>query len=98
MDFMTTKENARQLGLLHRFYAAKGFGFLRATTTNYKGERVAVNDPKIKDTFVHITQAHRDGIDDLAEGDVLEFDTGVDRRTGKPAAINLVRLQNGQAG
>jgi cold shock CspA family protein len=84
------------LGIVNRWFADKGFGFIRQAAENYKGEIVRVNDRAIKDVFVHAKQAQRDGIDDLAEGDVVQFDIGTDRRTGRLHAINLVKFRSAE--
>jgi len=73
----------RMRGTICHFVTERGFGFVRPDAG---GENV----------FVHITAALRAGIDDLAVGDVLEFDVSTDRR-GRTEAINI-RLVATRAG
>ena len=54
----------------------KGFGFIAP-------------DNGGKDVFVHVTALHRAGIESLAEGQKVSFDTAEDRRTGKLAVDNI---------
>jgi CspA family cold shock protein len=54
----------------------KGYGFIQP-------------DNGGKDVFVHVTALHRAGIESLAEGQKVSFDTAEDRRTGKLAVNNI---------
>lgn len=63
-----------------KFYnEQKGYGFIQP-------------DNGGKDVFVHVTALHRAGIDALAEGQKVSFDTAEDRRTGKLAVNNIQAL------
>jgi cold shock CspA family protein len=86
-------DSKRQLGIVNRWNDARGFGFIRAAVEDFKGRIVRVNDRAIKDTFLLSGQARRDGIVDIGEGDILQFEVGTDRRTGRPHAINISRIQ-----
>jgi len=55
----------------------KGYGFIQP-------------DNGGKDVFVHVTALHRAGIESLAEGQKVSFDTAEDRRTGK-LAVNSIQ-------
>ena len=57
----------------------KGYGFIQP-------------DNGGKDVFVHVTALHRAGIESLAEGQKVSFDTAEDRRTGKLAVDNIQAL------
>lgn len=57
----------------------KGYGFIQP-------------DNGGKDVFVHVTALHRAGIQGLAEGQKVAFDTAEDRRTGKLAVDNIQAL------
>jgi CspA family cold shock protein len=89
-------DDKRRLGVLHKFFADKGFGFLRSASFNDDGSVAVNNNRNNPDTFLHISRVQRDGISDLQEGDLYEFDIGTDRR-GKPCAVNLVRKTHEQA-
>ena len=69
----------RATGTVKFFNAMKGFGFI-------------TRDDGQPDAFVHISAVKNSGLDELAEGDRLEFDIEVDRR-GKYSAVNLVPRQ-----
>jgi CspA family cold shock protein len=58
------------------FNGAKGFGF------------IAPNDGGA-DIFVHVSAVERSGLGGLNEGDEVNFEIEADRRSGKPAAIDL---------
>jgi CspA family cold shock protein len=67
----------KQQGVVKFFNASKGFGFIKPDS----GER---------DIFVHISALNKSNIDELDEGDKVEFDTEPSRKEGKgPQAINL---------
>lgn len=62
-----------------KFYnEQKGYGFIQP-------------DNGGKDVFVHVTALHRAGLETLAEGQKVNFDTAEDRRTGK-MAVNSIAL------
>ena len=69
----------RSSGTVKFFNGMKGFGFI-------------TRDDGQPDAFVHISAVKNSGMDDLAEGDRLEFDIEVDRR-GKYSAVNLAPRQ-----
>ena len=59
-------------GTVKWFNATKGFGFITSEDS---------------DVFVHITAVHAAGMEDLREGQIVQFDT---ESTAKgPAAINI---------
>ncbi len=66
-------------GTVKFFNSMKGFGFI-------------TRDDGQPDAFVHISAVERSGMQNLNEGDRLEFDIEVDRR-GKYSAVNLVPRQ-----
>ncbi len=66
-------------GTVKFFNSMKGFGFI-------------TRDDGQPDAFVHISAVERSGMQNLNEGDRLEFDIEVDRR-GKYSAVNLVPMQ-----
>ncbi len=70
----------RTSGTVKFFNGMKGFGFI-------------TRDDGQPDAFVHISAVKNSGMDDLAEGDRLEFDIEVDRR-GKYSAVNLAPRQD----
>lgn len=63
-------------GTVKWFNEQKGFGFIQPEDGS-------------KDVFVHISAVERAGLRGLAEGQKVTFDIENDRRSGKPAAINL---------
>jgi len=63
-------------GTVKWFNAQKGFGFIAP-------------DNGGQDAFVHIRAIERSGLNDLREGQKVEFELIADRRTGKSAAENL---------
>lgn len=68
---------ATHTGTVKFFNETKGFGFIAP-------------DDGSKDVFVHATALRNAGIDELGEGDKVEFDTEPSRKEGKgPQAINL---------
>ncbi len=69
----------RATGTVKFFNSMKGFGFI-------------TRDDGQPDAFVHISAVERSGMQNLNEGDRLEFDIEVDRR-GKYSAVNLVPSQ-----
>jgi CspA family cold shock protein len=65
-----------KVGTVKWFNGQKGFGFIAP-------------DDGSKDVFVHISAVERSGMNDLREGQKVEFDLEADRKTGKQSAINL---------
>ena len=63
-------------GTVKWFNTQKGFGFIAP-------------DNGGTDAFVHISAVERAGLNDLFEGQKLEFDLVADRKSGKMAAENL---------
>ena len=63
-------------GTVKWFNAQKGFGFIAP-------------DGGGTDAFVHISAVERAGLNDLFEGQKLEFDLVADKKSGKMAADNL---------
>jgi CspA family cold shock protein len=63
-------------GTVKWFNATKGFGFI---TPDNGG----------KDAFVHISALERSGLDNLVEGQKVQFELLADGRSGKMAAENL---------
>ena len=63
-------------GTVKWFNAQKGFGFIAP-------------DDGGADAFVHISAVERAGLNDLHEGQKVEFDLTADRKSGKMAADNL---------
>ena len=64
------------LGTVKWFNAQKGFGFIAP-------------DDGTKDVFVHISAVERAGMNELREGQKVEFELEADRKSGKQAATNL---------
>jgi CspA family cold shock protein len=63
-------------GVVKFFNGAKGFGFIAP-------------DDGGADIFVHVSAVERSGLGGLNEGDTVTFEIEADRRSGKPAAIDL---------
>jgi CspA family cold shock protein len=63
-------------GTVKWFNAQKGFGFIQP-------------DDGGKDAFVHISAVERAGLNQLVEGQKIQFDLVSDRRSGKLSADNL---------
>jgi CspA family cold shock protein len=63
-------------GTVKWFNQQNGFGFIQP-------------DDGSRDVFVHISAVERAGMNDLKEGQKLNFDIVADRRTGKSSAANL---------
>ncbi len=61
------------MGTVKWFNSAKGFGFIQP-------------DDGGKDTFVHISAVERAGLNNLAEGQKIQFDVVSDERSGKTSA------------
>ena len=64
------------VGTVKWFNSQKGYGFIAP-------------DDGSKDVFVHISAVERAGMNDLREGQKVEFELEADRKTGKQSAINL---------
>jgi CspA family cold shock protein len=63
-------------GTVKWFNGQKGFGFIQP-------------DDGSKDVFVHISAVERAGMQNLNEGQKIEFEVVSDRKTGKSSADNL---------
>ncbi len=63
-------------GTVKWFNAQKGFGFIEPNNGG-------------KDAFVHISAVERAGMNDLHEGQKLDFDLVTDQKSGKMSADNL---------
>lgn len=63
-------------GTVKWFNGQKGFGFIQP-------------DDGGKDVFVHISAVERAGMNNLNEGQKIEYDVVADRKTGKSSADNL---------
>jgi CspA family cold shock protein len=63
-------------GMVKFFNNQKGYGFITP-------------DDGSKDVFVHISAVERSGMTTLAEGQVVEFETDTDKRSGKLAVSKL---------
>jgi len=72
-------------GVVKFFNAGKGFGFISPVDGG-------------EDVFVHITALHDGGIDNLNEGDEVNFEIERDRRSGKSSAVALSILAHAPAG
>ncbi len=66
----------RQEGTVKFFDVEKGFGFITP-------------DDGDKDVFVHISAVKQAGLEDIAQGQRISFDTEPDRRGKGPKAIDL---------
>jgi CspA family cold shock protein len=85
--------NTKRLGILNHWNAERGYGFIRDGVKDFEGRIVKTNDRDLADTFVHVTQVQRAGIDDISEGDILLFDVMIDSRKKKPQATNIERIE-----
>ena len=65
-----------QTGTVKWFDEIKGYGFIQP-------------DDGGRDVFVHVSAVQAAGLRGLAEGQKVSFEIENDRRSGKPAAINL---------
>jgi CspA family cold shock protein len=65
-----------QVGTVKWFNAQKGFGFIQP-------------DNGGSDVFVHISAVERAGMNNLNEGQKVNFELVADKRTGKSSAGNL---------
>lgn len=68
-----------ETGTVKFYNDQKGYGFIQP-------------DNGGKDVFIHVTALHRAGLQGLAEGQKVSFDTAEDRRTGKLAVDNIQAL------
>ena len=64
------------VGTVKFFNDQKGYGFIQPEDGS-------------KDVFVHVSAVERSGMRGLVEGQRVNFDVETDRRSGKPAAVNL---------
>jgi len=64
------------VGTVKFFNDQKGYGFIQPENGG-------------KDIFVHVTAVERSGLNGLVEGQKVSFEIETDRRSGKPAAVNL---------
>jgi CspA family cold shock protein len=63
-------------GTVKWFNHTKGYGFIQP-------------DAGGPDVFVHISAVERSGLNDLVDGQKINYEIEQDRRTGKPSAANL---------
>ena len=63
-------------GTVKWFNGTKGFGFIQPSDGG-------------KDVFVHISAVQRSGMNELVEGQQVEFELERDKRSGKESAGNL---------
>ncbi len=63
-------------GVIRFFNFERGFGFVSP-------------DDGLDDIFVHISAVERSGLVSLTQGDFIEFDVELDRKTGRYIATNL---------
>jgi CspA family cold shock protein len=66
----------RQNGTVKFFNAAKGYGFITP-------------DDGGKDVFVHVTAVEQSGLNGLADGMRISFETEPDKRGKGPKAVDL---------
>ena len=66
-------------GAVKWFNMKKGFGFIEP-------------DDGSKDVFVHISAVERSGLNELREGQKVEFELEIDPKSRKQAATNLKAL------
>ena len=72
------KGTIMQVGTVKFFNTQKGFGFIQPEDGS-------------KDVFVHISAVERANMGSLNEGQKVQFEAVVDRRTGKTSAENLAK-------
>jgi CspA family cold shock protein len=63
-------------GTVKFFNTQKGYGFIQPENGS-------------QDVFVHATALERSGLGPLNEGDKVEFETEIDRRSGKSAVSSI---------
>jgi CspA family cold shock protein len=73
---LRAKGSTMQVGTVKWFNAQKGFGFIQP-------------DNGGSDVFVHISAVERAGMNNLNEGQKVNFELVADKRTGKSSAGNL---------
>ena len=68
-------------GVVSRWKRDDGYGFIRP------------DDPDMLDVFLHVAELYNSGIDRIGVGNVVDFETTLNRRNGRPmaTAIKLVR-------
>jgi len=66
-------------GFVRLWDSDRAFGFIRSDEGGF-------------DTFLHISQVQRSGLNGIAEGDRLEFEVGTNPHNGRPMAVNLRML------
>jgi CspA family cold shock protein len=71
-----TEERVMTMGTVKWYNAQKGFGFIQP-------------DDGGKDTFVHASALERAGMNDLNEGQKIDFELVTDSRSGKMSADKL---------
>ncbi len=78
--YATAKQRNTKMtpGVVKFYNAQKGYGFIQP-------------DDGGKDVFVHATALERAGINGLAEGQKVSFDTAKDERTGK-IAVSAIQV------
>jgi len=72
------KGNIMQVGTVKFFNTQKGFGFIQPEDGS-------------KDVFVHISAVERANMGTLREGQRVQFEAVVDRKSGKTSAENLAQ-------
>jgi len=66
-----------------KFYnETKGYGFIEPTDGG-------------NDVFVHATALKRSGLETLAQGQQVSFETAIDKRSGKPAVETITTDSGG---
>ncbi|PHQ67129.1 MAG: cold-shock protein [Sneathiella sp.] len=65
-----------ETGTVKWFNSSKGFGFIAP-------------DAGGADVFVHISAVERAGLDNLADGQKIDYEIEVDQARGKSSAVNL---------
>jgi cold shock CspA family protein len=83
----------RRLGVVTKFFAGRGFGFIRPALKDFQGKVTTIHSRSCPDHFFHVKQAIRDGVPDIAENDIVLYDVGRDPQ-GRMAAINLKKIGN----
>ncbi|MGJ8564693.1 MAG: cold-shock protein [Alphaproteobacteria bacterium] len=62
-------------GTVKFFNTTKGFGFIQPESGD--------------DVFVHVSALERSGLNSLNEGDKVQFNTAIDKRSGKTAVDSI---------
>ena len=68
-------------GTVKWFNDAKNYGFIE-------------NSDGTGDVFVHVSQLNKAGLKTLNEGEIVEFNTEVSKKTNRPAACDLRLIEN----